>query len=128
MKRTGKEGFTLVEIIAVLVILGVLAAIAIPKYIDMQNSAETKAIDAGIAELNGRESLTWGKEKLDTGWTDDATTFGKVDTNLGEDYSWAAAPTVGGGTLEFRGASVALSRDASMDTQPGRWKKAPAGP
>ena len=120
-----KSGFTLIEVIAVLVLLGILAAIAVPKYIDMADNARNRAIDAGVAELNGREALTWGNVMIsDGGYSDDATTFGAVDTALGGDYTWSAAPTVAGGTISFQGsAGIALTRTASTGTQPGTWSR-----
>jgi MSHA pilin protein MshA len=44
-----EKGFTLIEIIAVLVVLGVLAAMALPKYADMQATARQKAAEGACA-------------------------------------------------------------------------------
>jgi prepilin-type N-terminal cleavage/methylation domain-containing protein len=125
-RNPSQKGFTLLELIAVLIILSVLAALAIPRYIDLDAGTRQKVIDAGISELNGRESLTWSNLKISvTGWQDDATTFGMMNTDLGVEYIWTAGPDATGGTIKFgpSGAPVVLNRTQSTENRPGYWQR-----
>lgn len=115
----------MLEIIATMVILSILAAVAIPRYISLDESAKQKAISAGIAELNGRETLTWSNLKIGDGYKGDTLLFPLVDTGLGTDYTWSGGrPDAGGGTLVFQeSAGVALNRSVSTTVQPGSWSR-----
>ncbi|MBF0224904.1 MAG: prepilin-type N-terminal cleavage/methylation domain-containing protein [Desulfobacterales bacterium] len=62
-----QKGFTLIEVIAVLILLGILAAVAVPKYMDLTTDARKNAVAAAIGEVKGNLSLAYGKFLLQSG-------------------------------------------------------------
>jgi prepilin-type N-terminal cleavage/methylation domain-containing protein len=58
-KIKSQSGFTLIEVVAVLVILGALAAFAIPKFVDAQDLAKDKVLKKAVADLNGQVKLAY---------------------------------------------------------------------
>ncbi len=69
MRMKNEKGFTLVEIIAVLVILGILAAVAVPKYLSMVEETRTQSAQGAIAEIKGRLSAAQAKYMMNAGGT-----------------------------------------------------------
>ena len=61
-----QKGFTLIEIIAVLIILGVIAAVAVPKFVDMQVEARQYAVDGALGALQSTVTMDYAKQLLTT--------------------------------------------------------------
>jgi len=61
---SGQGGFTLIEIIAVLVILGMLAAVAVPKYLSLQQGSAQQAVMGVLAAGTSQITLEYSAALL----------------------------------------------------------------
>ncbi len=58
---TSQNGFTLIELIIVMVILGIMAAVAVPRYLDSIENAEESAENAVISSIRSVFMLNYLK-------------------------------------------------------------------
>jgi prepilin-type N-terminal cleavage/methylation domain-containing protein len=65
MHRTKSEsGFTLIELVIVIVILGILAAVAIPKYEDMREQARVATIKGQLGAIRSAVAIQYARNAL----------------------------------------------------------------
>jgi prepilin-type N-terminal cleavage/methylation domain-containing protein len=117
-----QKGFTLIELISIMIILGVLGSIAVRKYENLTNTASERVLATAVKELNVRESLIWTNMKISSdGYTNDADVYTALSTNLGSRVKWNPGPDIGGGTLHCESASCTLTRIPSSITAAAKW-------
>ena len=118
-----QKGFTLIEMISIMIILGVLGSVGVKKYDNFTHTASEQILTTAVYELNTREKLIWVDMKISTdGYKKDEDVYAVLDTNVGSRLKWNPGPNIGGGTFHCESASRILTRTPSSITEAARWQ------
>jgi len=100
-KGRNQKGFTLVELMVVVVIIGILAAIAVPVYSSVTKRAEKNACHANLRTIDGM-ATQWNLMEA----SERPTSFGEM---------FAEFPTCPAGTGEYQKGSITLTGNETGD-------------
>ncbi|GAA5171154.1 type II secretion system protein [Viridibacterium curvum] len=101
-----QSGFTLIELVVVMVILGILAAVALPKFVDMSSQARIAKMQGAVGSVNSAITLIhakWLAVGSPTGATavayEGGTLTANVNTEMVNGYPAADAYLISGKNL-----------------------------
>ena len=91
MKRMLQKGFTLIELVVVIVILGILAAVAIPQFTDLSTQARTAVGQAACGALQSQAVMYYASNRAATLFS--SLTAGVIVSDGGAFGGTCALPT-----------------------------------
>lgn len=120
-RRARQGGFTLIELITVIVILGVLGATALPKFANLGADARVATLKAAKGALISAAALAHARQLIDNNAT--TVTVEGVQLTLANGYPATTTDAQARKFAEFAG----LSEDYVIDTAKGELKITPKG-
>ena len=64
--KQAQRGFTLIELVMVIVILGVLAAVAVPKFVNLKSDAQTAALSGVTGGITSASAVNYAARSVST--------------------------------------------------------------
>lgn len=118
MKHTNKKAFTFIEIIVVIVIIGVLAAVAVPRFLDLSGEAKKAAADGTIGAMESATSVAFAKHRAanleQSGQGDDQYITNPASLAHYLDGGFPDNVTVNGNTITLQdGRTVTISAETN---------------
>jgi len=86
-----QRGFTLIELVMVIVILGVLAAVAIPKFVDLKADAQVAALQGVVGGINSASAVNYAAKSANS--AKGTTTIGLTCTTAATAIMQGGIPT-----------------------------------
>jgi MSHA pilin protein MshA len=95
MRKVVQAGFTLIELVVVIIILGILAAIAVPQFTDLAGEAKNAVASGACGALQSSAVLLYASKKA-------SSTLAEIQTNVNPatNITWGGT-CAGGATAQY---------------------------
>ena len=102
-----QRGFTLIELIVVIVILGILAAVAFPKFQDLSGDAKQAVVNGGKAALQSAAVISFAKNQ------GTKQTIATIQGQVTADSNLVFGGTCSAATVTYTGSTASATVDIS---------------